>query len=223
MAHQNDSFVHEVNEELRSDRMRTVWSRYSGLLIALAVLIVLGTAGTAGYEYWSRSRASNAGDQFMAALKLATDGKSDDALAAFTAIEAQGHGDYPVLARMRSATLLATKGDNAGAVAAFDAIGKDTGVPAIIRDVAHIRAAWLLIDTGTYAQVSAEAEVLSTPENALRYSAREALGLSAYKAGELIKAKEWFKQIVDDAGAPRNVSNRAQMMLDVIAASGKAP
>jgi hypothetical protein len=92
-----------------------------------------------------------------------------------------------------------------------------------VRDVARLRGAWLLIDTGTYEQVSAEAEVLTGANHALRNSAREALGLSAYKAGDMVRSKEWFQAIADDATAPRNVTSRAQIMLDNIAASGKAP
>ena len=57
----------------------------------------------------------------------------------------------------------------------------------------------------------------------MRHSAREALGLSAFKAGDMTKAREWFTQITEDAEAPRNVTSRAQMMLDTIKASGKAP
>jgi hypothetical protein len=64
---------------------------------------------------------------------------------------------------------------------------------------------------------------MATPGQALRHSAREALGLSAYKAGDMAKAKQWFQDIANDAETPRNVANRAQIMLDTIAASGKAP
>jgi hypothetical protein len=65
-------------------------------------------------------------------------------------------------------------------------------------------------------------EVMATPGHALRHSAREALGLAAYKAGDMAKAKEWFQQIAGDAQTPRNIANRAQIMLDTIAATGKA-
>ena len=71
-------------------------------------------------------------------------------------------------------------------------------------------------------QVAAEAEQLTNAANPMRHSAREVLGLSAYKAGDFARAKEWFEQVVNDAEAPRNLSNRAQMLLDLIAASGKA-
>jgi hypothetical protein len=38
----------------------------------------------------------------------------------------------------------------------------------------------------------------------------------------LVTAPKTFAQIVGDAQAPRNVMNRAQIMLDNITASGKA-
>ncbi len=220
MVNQDDSFIREVNEELRSDQMRLVWKRFGRILIGAAVLVVLGTIGKVSYEYWRDREASAAGDSFLAALTLARDGKNEEALAALTALEKDGFGSYPVLARMRSASLLATT-DTQGAVNAFTAIAKDSSVPEALRDAARLRAAYLLVDTGTYEQVSAEAEQLATPQSALRHSAREVLGLSAYKHEDYARAKEWFDAIVNDSETPRNVGNRAQMLLDLIAASGK--
>jgi hypothetical protein len=222
MANQDDSFIREVNDELRSDQMRGVWQRFGGVIIAIAVLIVFGTIGKVGYEYWRESSASKSGDEFLAALTLAKDNKTDEALAAFNTLEKDGYGAYPVLARMRAATLQAQKGDTAEAIATFSDIAKDGSLPVAMRDAARIRAGYLLVDTGTYEQVSAEVEQLAVPANGLRHSAREVLGLAAYKAGDMAKAKGWFQQIVDDAQSPRNLANRAQMLLDMITASGKA-
>lgn len=223
MVDNNDSFIREVNDELRSEQVKMAWRKFAPIIIGAALLIVLGTAGYRGYEYWHSHRSSGAGDQFLAALTLANEGKNDEATAALAALEKDGYGAYAVLARMRSATVQAQKGDAAAAIAAFTDIGKDNSVPQVIRDVAHMRAAWLLIDTGTYEQVSAEVEAMATPTDAMRHSAREALGLAAYKAGDMARAREWFEQITEDAEAPRNVANRARMLLDNITASGKAP
>ncbi len=222
MVHQDDSFIREVNEELRSDQMRLVWKRFGRVLIGAAVLVVLGTIGKVSYDYWRNSAASVAGDQFLAALTLARDGKKDEALAALANLEKEGFGSYPVLARMRSASLLAET-DPKGAVDAFTTIAKDASVPQALRDAARLRGAYLLVDTGSYEQVSAEAEQLATPQSALRHSAREALGLSAFKHEDYARAKEWFDAILNDSESPRNVANRAQMLLDLIAASGKLP
>ncbi|MQV13138.1 tetratricopeptide repeat protein [Sinorhizobium meliloti] len=222
MVNQDDSFIREVNDELRSDQMKAVWTRFGGIIIGIAVLIVLGTVGKVGYDYRQESSSSQSGDTFLAALNLARENKSDEALAALTELEKDGYGSYPVLAQLRVATLQAQKGETDSAVAAFSEIGRDTRIPAALRDAARLRAAYLLIDAGTYEQVSSEVEQLAVPQNAMRHSAREALGLSAYKAGDYAKAKSWFQQIVDDAQSPRGIMNRAQMLLDVIASTGKA-
>ena len=220
MANQDDSFIREVNDELRSDQMRTIWKRFGRVLIGIAVLIVVGTAGKVGYDYWHKMSSSASGDEFLAALNLARENKPDEALAALDDLEKEGYGSYPVLARLRGASITAQKGDTEAAVAAFSEVGKDTSVPAALRDAARLRAAYLLIDTGSYEQVSAEAEALSTPQHALRHSAREVLGLSAFKAGDKAKAKEWFEQITSDSESPRNLANRAQIILDLIASQG---
>ncbi|MBB4229279.1 tetratricopeptide repeat protein [Rhizobium mongolense] len=223
MAFNDDSFIREVNEELRSDQMKGAWRRFGRYVIAIAVLIVVGTAGKVAFDYWDDNRSSGTGDQFLAAMKLADENKSDEALAALATLEKEGHGAYPVLARMRAASVQAQKGDNAAAIAAFEAIGKDQSVPEAVRDAARMRAGWLLIESGTYEQVSAAVEEMAIPANAFRHSAREALGLAAYKAGNMVQARQWYQAIADDAASPRNIANRAQIMLDNITASGKAP
>jgi len=223
MAFNDDSFIREVNEELRSDQMKGAVRRFGRYIIAIAVLIVLGTIGKVAYEYWDNTRSSGAGDQFLAAMQLADENKTDEALAALDKLEKEGHGAYPVLARMRAATVQSQKGDNAGAIASFQTIAKDKSVPAAVQDAAKMRAGWLLIENGTYEQVSAAVEEMAVPGNAFRHAAREALGLAAYKAGNMAQARQWFQSIVDDVDSPRNVANRAHMMLDLITASGKAP
>lgn len=216
----DDSFIREVDEELRSDRMKSIWTRFGKYIIALAVLIVLGTAADRGYEYWQESQASKSGDAFLAALNLAREGRQDEALEALRGLESDGYGAYAALARMRAATVLADSGDYQAAISDFSTIGNDRGVPAAIRDIARVRAAYLLVDHGSYEDVAVQVEVLSGADNPMRHSAREALGLAAWKQGELIQARQWFQQIAGDTGVPAGVSQRAQLMLDVIAASG---
>ena len=123
---------------------------------------------------------------------------------------------------MRAATLLAEAGDHAGAVAAFDSVSADRAVPVSIRDMARLRAGLLLVDHGTYADVSARVETLTADTNALRHSAREALALSAWKEGRLVDASALFAQILEDMEAPRNMRQRAELMSELIRGSGSS-
>lgn len=219
----DDSFIKEVNDELRQDQFKSLWQRYGILVAALVFAIIAGTAGYEGWKWWRDSKASASGDQFLNALNLARDGKADEAVAALAELEKTGFGSYPVLARMRAATVLAVKGDDKAATDAFDAIAADTSVDAAIRDIAALRAAMLAVDFGTYEDVAKRAEPLAADGNAMRHSAREALGLAAYKAGKLKEAQGFFQSIADDQASPRNIAERANLMLSVIAGTGKVP
>lgn len=216
----DDSFFREVNEEIRREQAKALWDRYGPAAIAVAVLIVLGTVAYVAYDYWVETRANRSGDAFSQALVLANDGKNDEALGALQALEKDGYGAYPLLARMRAATVLAAKGDFAGAVAGFDAVAKDTSIPASIRDLASLRAAFILVDSGAYADVAARAEALTSDTNTLRHSAREALALSAWKEGRSSDALKLFDQISSDEGAPQSLRQRATMVADLIRGSG---
>lgn len=220
MSDNNDLFVREVDDELRQDKLKSVWRRFGTFLISSAVGTVLIVAAWTGYNTWAESRANASGDRFLAALDAARAGNADEALQGLTALEADGTGAYPLLARFRAATLTAAK-DPKAAVAAFDAVAADSAVAAPLRDIAKLRAAYLLVDHGTYAEVATRAEPLSADGNPMRYSALEALGLSAYKAGDSANAQKLFETIVADNAAPQSLSNRAEIMLSLI--SGTTP
>jgi hypothetical protein len=218
----DDSFIREVNQELRHEQARQIWDRYGPVAIAVAVAVILGTAAWVGYDYWISSKANNSGDDFSQALTLANEGKSDEALAALKALETDGHGAYPLLARMRAATVLADKGDFSGAVAEFDQVAADNSIPQAIRDMAQLRAGYLLVDHGSYEDVAKRVEALTDETNPLRHSAREALGLSAWKEGKAKDALALFDQIASDETAPADLRDRAVMVAELIRGSGAA-
>jgi len=218
----DDTFIREVNEEIRREQAQALWDRFGPAVLGIAILIVLATAAVVGYRYWDETRANRSGDAFSAALKLANDGKSDEAIAALDQLEKDGYGAYPLLARMRAATVKADKGDVDGAVKDFDAVAADNAIPAGIRDIARLRAALLLVDHGSFADVSSRVEALTADTNPLRHSAREALGLAAWKDGKSADALKLFDQISSDDAAPRNVRQRAQLMSELIRGSGNA-
>ena len=218
----DDSFFREVNQELRQDQAKALWERYGIAIISVAVAVVLATSAYVAWEYWSTSRANSSGDAYSQALTLAQEGRVDEANAALADLEANGYGSYPVLARLRSATLLSEAGDHAAAVEAFDRVSADNGVPASIRDMARLRAGLLLVDHGSYDDVSRRVEALAVETNTFRHTAREALALSAWKEGRLADAQELFSQITDDEGAPASTRQRAELMSELIRGSGSA-
>lgn len=217
----NDIFVREVNEELRQDRVRALWIRYGSIAVVVAVAIV---AAVGGYVLWQRYQAglqAADGDRLISASTLIAEGKGAEARTVLDGLVAQGTGVYPVLARLRIADSLRAE-DPAGAVARFDEVAGDAAAPQGLRDMAAVRAAYILVDTGSLADVRGRVERLTGDGEALRYPAREAVGLAAWKAGEADTARTLFTQLQDDLGTPSGIKRRAGLMLELIAAATPA-
>ncbi len=206
----------EVDEDIRREQAKRLWDRFGPYVLGVAVLIVVGTAGWRGYEYWQQTQAAATGDRFITALKLSDDGKHDEAIAALQGIVADGSGGYPALARFRIATEKAQAGDVAGAVAEYDAIaGGSTSTE--IKTLARVRAALLLADTASYADLQARIGDLAGVGNPWRHSAREALGLAAWRTGDFETARGHFSDLANDQEAAQDLRQRAQLMLTLVA------
>ena len=211
---------HEVEEELRRERLRTLWDRYGIFVIGAAVALVLVTAGYRGWLYWQNGRAASSGDMFVTAVDLAD---NDDYPAAITALEkviAEGTGGYPVLARFRLATVKASSGDTAGAVVDFDRLAADSDIDPHLRNLARIRAAMILVDSATRQDVEKRVAELAEGSTTWRNMAAELIGLAAWKSDDLAAAGKWYERILGDPSAPETIKRRAQLALAVIAAAG---
>lgn len=217
----NDTILREVDEELRSDRMRSLWRRFGPYVIGAAVAIVLLVAINEGWSWWQNSNASRSSDQFYAALELADGTDVEAAQKALDEVIAQGTGGYPSLARFRQAALLAKGGSTAEAVAAYDALSNSETNPRL-RNLALVLAAYLLVDGGDVAAVDQRVGGLIAPTNPMRNAAREALGLVKYQAGDLAGARQAFEDILADPLASQEARGRLQVYLAQLVAEGVA-
>jgi len=213
----------EVDEDLRHEQYKKLWDRFGPYVIGLAALIVVATAGWRLWEYWQLKTAQAAGDRFVAALTLADEGKSGAAAEALVAIAGDGSGSYPMLAEFRMATEKAASGDRDGAVLDFDKIAGASATPERLRQLARLRAALLLVDTATLDQLKERIGELAGTGEPWRHSAREILGLAAWRAGDLQAARTYYEEIAADQEKPADLQQRAQFMLALIRASLGAP
>ncbi|HZP18945.1 MAG TPA: tetratricopeptide repeat protein [Bauldia sp.] len=213
----------EVDEDLRREQVKRLWDRYGTYVIGAAILIVVATAGYRLYGYFQDRQTAASGDRFVAAVKLADDGKHAEAIAALDAIAKDGSGGYPVLASFRSAAEKAATGDDKGAVAGFDAIAQSSSPPSLIRDMARIRAALILVETANFNDMVARIGDLAAPDNIWRHTAREILGLAAWRVNDTVNARKYFKAILDDKDAPGDIKGRASFMTALLDAREGAP
>lgn len=218
----NDTLLREVDDELRSERMRKLWRQSAPFVIGAAVAVVLLVAGFEGWKWWSDGNSSRSADQFYSAAEIA-DGT--DFAAAKTALDkviAEGSGLYPVLAQFRQASLMAQQGQTAEAVAAYDSLGNSIQNKHL-RELALVMGANLLVDGGDVAAVEQRVSGAIAGESPMRNAAREVLGLVQYKAGQLDAAMITFQEILDDPLASRDLQSLVQIYVQQLLAEGAKP
>jgi hypothetical protein len=203
---------HEVDEEIRRERLKKLWERYSLLIMAVVVLVVGGVAGWRGYEYYQSQRASESGAQFEAAMALAEGGKLEEAAAAFDKVALTGTSGYRVLAQLRAAAVTAVR-DKAAAVKAFDSVAADASVDARLRDLAAIRSGVILVDSASLSDMEQRLEPLTGASRTFRHTARELLALSAFRAKDAAAIKRWADMIVNDIESPAGMRGRIEALM----------
>jgi hypothetical protein len=202
----------EVDEEVRREQLKKLWDRYGNYVVAAAILLVAAVAAWRAYMWWEAKKAAETGAAFEAATTLAEAGKRGEAEAAFAKIAADGTAGYRHLARMREAAEFA-QSDAKAAIAAYDQIAADRAVGPVLQDLAALRAAALLIDTGALDEARRRLEPLAANDRTFRHTAREFLVLAAWRAGDTAAAKRWFDLITTDAQTPAATRSRVEMLM----------
>jgi len=214
-----DNIFREVDEELRSDRMRKLWRRFAPYVIGAAIGVVLIVAVNEGWAWYQNSTSAKSSDQYFAALDLVEKGDLAGGQAALDAIATSGNAGYAMLARFKEAALLAKNGKPTEAIAAYDALATNES-NIRLRELALVFAANLLVDHGDLAAVQSRVGGIAVEGNPMRNAAREAIGLAQYKAGDLQGARATFESIMSDPMVSQNISGRVSLYIAQLAAEG---
>ena len=132
----------EIDEELKQDRTKALWTRYGKYVAAAAAAVVIGVGASQGYSAWMRGQAEAAANTFQQALI------SDEGAAALEGRIGELTDGYAMLGRFHIAAGQARAGDrlllllsltfkfDAAAEAGYLAISNDTSMPQLYRDAA---------------------------------------------------------------------------------------
>lgn len=207
MANQNDSFIDEVTEDLRRDRLFGAFRRYGWIAIALIVAIVAGAA----WREYSISRANTAAQAFGDALLAAE--ASDDPAAALAAID-DGTASHKALAGMLEGNALIAKGDNAAAAARFQAVAEGLGDDdATLRDLARLK---MVLADGVNMDPALRDQILSQlaqPGAPFELLALEQQAVALMGAGRAEDAETLIRQIQQKDGLSEGLRRRLSEMM----------
>ncbi|MEQ1889829.1 MAG: tetratricopeptide repeat protein [Alphaproteobacteria bacterium] len=204
----------EVEEDVRSARLKGLWDRYGLLVIGSAFAIVVVTGIWVYWQDMQRGQREAAADQFLAGEKLLLDGKPVEAAAHFAEMASETRiGGYALLARMKEAAAKVDAGDGQGAVAAYDALAADSAMDPLLRAVSSLKASLLLFDTASPDELKLRLNPLAKDESPVRHSAREMLAFLALRENSIDEARKQFQMLADALDAPQGIRARAAEIL----------
>jgi hypothetical protein len=204
-----DSFIDEVTEEVRRDRLFGYFRRYGWIPAVIILALVGGTA----YGEWSKSVVAQAaqvrGDALLDALDVQDKPESISALSSIVAQE-----DTDVVASFLLAGL-----DQSLASELLTAISENMDQPKYIRDLARLKLA-ATPDAASKGEAVSILTDLSAPGGLYRNAATEILVALELQRGNRDVALELLQSHVQDAGATQA---QVQRMGELIVALGAIP
>ena len=204
-----DSFIDEVTEEVRRDRLFGYFRRYGWIPAVIIFALVGGTA----YNEWSKAQVAQVaqarGDALLDALELEDEAEQAAALSAIA------REDEDALV----AKLLAAGAETEQAADLLKSVAADDTQPKYIRDLARLKMASTegVLTLDEAAAILAE---LSEPGGVYRNVATEFLVAVHLQRGETQAALELLQAHIKDAEAS---SEQIQRMGELIVALGASP
>ncbi len=213
---ESDSFIEEVTEEVRRDKLFAFFRKY-GWIAILAVVVLVGGAAINEWQKASQRAAAQAlGDAVLAAMA------QPDAAARADALGAIGAGDDDT--RVFLGLLEASErnaGDREAALGILDRISGDGATPAIYRDLAALKAVIIRGSDMNRDDRLAALGALSKAGSPFRAAALEQTALAYIDFGNNDQAIDVLLSILDEPDATQGLLQRAQQL--IVALGGTLP
>lgn len=136
MANQNDSFIDEVTEDLRRDRLFALFRRYGWI----AIVVILGIVGGAIWREWSLSR-ERAEAQTWGDAVLQAEASGDPA--SLAQVDPQGSGERKALSGLLASGQWTESGGTDAAAETLRGVSEGAVSDSILRELAQLKLVML--------------------------------------------------------------------------------
>jgi hypothetical protein len=205
----SDTFVREVDENLRRDQVEDFFKRYGSWIVAAVVLFLLVSGGLI---WWKQHQLKENEARVEKLAQTYTDiasGNVSRAPQQFDELSKQGSKAVRATAMFARAAVALQQGDPKQAAGVYQSIAGDTGFPKPYRDAALIRQTALQFDQLQPQEVISRLQPLAKPGEPWFGSAGEMTALALIKQNKKQEAGQLFLAIAKDNGVPRTIRARA--------------
>ncbi|MFL6778220.1 MAG: tetratricopeptide repeat protein [Sphingomicrobium sp.] len=204
-----ETFVREVDENLRRDQLRDAAKSYGKWIIALVILLL---AAVGGYLYWQdrqQKQAIEQGEALSAALDKAGAGNVKAAQADLAPLAGSSNDVVRASAELARAALALRQNDRKTAIEIYGRLADDDGLPQAYRDLATVRGTMTEYDSLKPDQVIARLSPLAVQGKPFFGTAGEMVALAMLAKGDRNGSGQLFARIAADRQVPQTIRSRA--------------
>jgi len=213
---ETDSFIEEVSEEVRRDKLFGLFRKY-GWIAALILILIVG--GSAYNEYSKSQRIAAFQDRGDALLAAITETDPQQRLTKLSELEAAGGSSH--LTKLFRAQSAIDAGNLDEAAALYDILSEDASATAVYRDMATLKSHFLTRESDTLDVQLARLDPLIVAGRPFRLLALEARAVANMQAGQSDMAQEDLNNILLDPETQQGLAQRAQQL--VLLMGGELP
>lgn len=205
----NETFVREVDENLRRDQLQDFFKKYGGLLAA-AVFLFLAASG--GLIWWRQHLVERHQLEVEKLAQVYKDAGSGNVSQVPQQLDQLSKSDSKAVraeAQFVRAALALQQNDAKTAIATYKSIANDDGLPAPYRNAALIRQTTLEFDQLQPQEIIRRLQPLAKPGEPWFGTAGEMTALAMIKQGQRQQAGQLFAAIARDNGVPEAIRARA--------------
>jgi hypothetical protein len=218
----SETFVREVDENLRRDQVRDFFQK-NGTWLIIAVVLFLAASG--GFIWWKQHQVQRSGAEVEKLAEIYKDiGSGNMAQAPQQLDDLSNSGSKAVRASalFARAALALQQSDTKLATSTYKSIANDSSLPQAYRDAALIRQTALEFDQIQPQEVIARLEPLAKPGEPWFGSAGEMTALALIKSGKKQEAGQLFAAIAKDNGVPETIRTRAVQVAGTLGVDASA-
>lgn len=207
-----ETFLREVDEELRKERVSNFVARYGWAIIAGVVLFLAAVGGWIWWQHRQAEQAGKQGEALLEALDSLESGNRSGAQPKIAELASSDIAGYRAAALFARANAEIGANNNRAAVATLKSIADNQDFDEIYRHAALVRQTAIEFDSLQPQVVIQRLQPLARPGQPWFGTAGEMVGIAYMKMNQPNRAGPLFGQIARDDSVPPSIRTRAAQM-----------